>query len=412
MARAASAREGHIVTLTVLVAALGYFVDIYDLLLFGVVRAPSLRGIGVPAEKVLETGVWLFNWQMWGMLVGGIFWGVLADKRGRLSVLFGSIILYSAANIANGLVHSVGIYALVRFLAGVGLAGELGAGITLVSEVMSKHRRGYGTAIVATVGICGGVVGSLVADLVSWRTAYFIGGGLGLALLILRLGLIESGMFQQAREKSARRGEIWRLFWPPARLRRYLSVIAVGLPIWYVVGILIILAPELGRSLGLAPPPTGARAVMFCYAGLAVGDLGSGLLSQAFRSRKKIVGAFLGLTVVALLLYFKLGGRSLAMFYGCCALLGIATGYWAIFVTMASEQFGTNLRGTVTTTAPNFVRGAVAPMSSAFLALKPHLGITGSAVAVGAVALSLGALALTGLDETFGKDLDYLEPVT
>jgi putative MFS transporter len=403
-------RAGRVVTLTVLVAALGYFVDIYDLLLFGVVRAASLKGIGVPPDKILETGVALFSWQMRGMLVGGIFWGILADRRGRLSVLFGSIVLYSLANIANGLVQSVQTYGAVRFVAGLGLAGELGAGITLVSEMMSKETRGYGTAIVATVGICGGVVGGLVADLVDWRTAYFIGGALGLGLLVLRLGLLESGMFEQARLKSASRGEIWRLLWPAARLRRYLSVIAVGLPIWYVVGILIINGPEIGKAMGLDPAPTGSRAVMFCYAGLAVGDLGSGLLSQWLGSRKKILGAFLALTVVALVLYFELGGVSRAFFYACCAFLGIATGYWAIFVTVASEQFGTNLRGTVTTTVPNFVRGAVAPMSSAFLLLKPHLGLKGSAIAVGATALVLGFVALAGLDETFGKDLDYLEP--
>jgi putative MFS transporter len=399
------------VTLTVVVAALGYFVDIYDLLLFLVVRRASLLGVGVPAAQLLEKGLLLLNVQMVGMLIGGIVWGVVGDKRGRLSVLFGSIILYSLANIANGLVRGVAEYAAVRFIAGFGLAGELGAGITLVSELMSRHTRGYGTAVVAAVGICGAVVGALVGDLVHWRTAYFIGGGLGLALLVLRLGVLESGLFQQARHKKVRRGNLLALLTPADRLRRYLSVIAVGLPIWFVVSILVGVAPEIGAAMGMAHPPTASRAVLFCYAGLAVGDLGSGVASQLLRSRKKVVGAFIALTALMMVVYFSLGGRSLVAFYACCVGLGVATGYWAVFVTVASEQFGTNLRATATTTAPNFVRGAVFPINAAFLALKPHLGLLVSAAAVGAVTLVVALVALAGLDETFGKDLDYLEMV-
>jgi putative MFS transporter len=406
-----SRSAGAAVTLTVVVAALGYFVDIYDLLLFLVVRRASLLGLGVPPEQLLSKGVLLFNMQMAGMLIGGILWGALGDKRGRLSVLFGSIILYSLANVANGLVRGVGEYAAVRFIAGLGLAGELGAGITLVSEVMSRHARGYGTAVVAAVGICGAVVGALVGDLVHWRTAYFIGGGLGLALLVLRLGVLESGMFEQARQKTARRGNLLDLLWPADRLRRYLSVIAVGLPIWFVVGVLVGLAPELGRAMGMTQPPSASRAVLFCYAGLAVGDLGSGVASQLLRSRKKVVAAFMALTAVMMVVYFSVGGRSLFAFYACCVGLGLATGYWAVFVTVASEQFGTNLRATATTTAPNFVRGAVVPITSGFLALKPHLGLLPSAAAVGAATLAIAVVALVGLHETFGKDLDYLEMV-
>jgi putative MFS transporter len=308
-------------------------------------------------------------------------------------------------------VQSVPAYAAVRFVAGFGLAGELGAGITLVSELMSKQTRGYGTAVVAAVGICGAVVGALVADLVKWRVAYFIGGGLGLALLVLRLGVMESGMFQQARQKKARRGNLLDLLRPWTRLRRYLSVIAVGLPIWFVVGVLVGLAPELGRAMGMNPAPTAARAVLFCYAGLAVGDLGSGIASQLLRSRKRIVAAFIALTALMMVVYFTLGGRSLLAFYACCVGLGLATGYWAVFVTVASEQFGTNLRATATTTVPNFVRGAVVPITSGFLALKPHLGLLPSAAVVGAVTLVVALVALTGLEETFGKDLDYLELV-
>lgn len=396
--------------LAVVVAALGYFVDIYDLVLFGVVRVASLKGIGVPQDKLLDTGLFLLDMQMAGMLLGGILWGVLGDKRGRLSVLFGSIVLYSVANIANGMVDSVRAYAIVRFIAGVGLAGELGAGITLVSELMSKESRGYGTAIVATVGICGGVVGGLVGDMVHWRSAYYIGGALGLALLVLRVGVMESGMFQQAKRESVQRGRLLMLLSPPRRLRRYLSVILVGVPIWFVVGILIFVSPELGKALGMNPAPSTSRAVLFCYAGLAIGDLGSGLLSQWLRSRKKIVAAFIVMTGLFMIAYFTIAASSLTAFYATCVALGVGTGYWAVFVTVASEQFGTNIRATVTTTAPNFVRGAVLPITSFFLALKATVGIVWSAIIVGAAAIAIALIALGGLEETYGKDLDYLEP--
>jgi putative MFS transporter len=395
--------------MAVLVAALGYFVDIYDLILFGVVRRASILGIGVPEAQVLDVGVRLLNMQMGGMLVGGIIWGILGDKRGRLSVLFGSIILYSLANISNGLVHSVGAYSAVRFIAGLGLAGELGAGITLVSELLSKESRGYGTAIVATVGICGGIVGALVGDLVNWRTAYFIGGGLGLALLVLRIGVMESGMFEKVRQTPVSRGNLLALITSARQLRRYLSVILVGMPIWFVVGALIIVSPELGKALGMNPAPSGSRAVLFCYVGLAVGDLTSGVLSQLFRTRKKVVGAFIAIVAIFMVVYFTVGTTSLPVFYATCVGLGFGTGYWAVFVTVASEQFGTNIRATVTTTAPNFVRGAVVPITLAIQSLRPDLGHPKAAVLVGVVVITLALIALANLEETHGKDLDYLE---
>jgi MFS family permease len=402
--------SGRTVTLTVLVAALGYFVDIYDLLLFSIIRVKSLEGIGVSGPDLLEKGVLMLNMQMGGMLLGGILWGMLGDRRGRLSVLFGSITLYSLANIANGLVDSVPAYAVVRFLAGLGLAGELGAGITLVSELMSKETRGYGTAVVASVGVCGAVLAALVGDLVPWRVAYFIGGGLGLALLLLRIGVMESGMFEHVKKQSVvERGNFLALFtsWP--RTRRYLSVILIGVPIWYTIAILISLAPELGKAMGMNPAPSASRAVLFSYVGLAVGDLGSGLLSQFFRSRKKIIGAFIGLTAVFIVAYFRVGAASLFGFYAICLGLGFATGYWAVFVTTASEHFGTNIRATVTTTVPNFVRGAVVPITTAFAAGKDTLGVTGSAMLVGAVCVALALIALSRLEETYGKDLDYVD---
>ncbi|OFV94477.1 MAG: MFS transporter [Acidobacteria bacterium RIFCSPLOWO2_12_FULL_65_11] len=397
------------VRLAILVAALGYFVDIYDLILFSIVRIPSLRGIGVPEGEILGQGVLLLNMQMGGMLVGGIIWGILGDKRGRLTVLFGSIVLYSLANIANGFVSSVPQYALLRFIAGVGLAGELGAGITLVSEIMPAHSRGYGTMIVATVGVTGAVVASLVGDAFNWRTAYFVGGAMGLALFVLRVGVAESGMFQGLRHAGVVRGDFWSLIARPNTRWKYVRVVLIGAPIWYVIGILITLSPELGAAMNMATPPNAGRAVMFAYIGLALGDFASGGLSQLIKSRNRVVGLFVGLTTLFIAAYFTIAHLSLTVFYVVCLLLGVAVGYWAVFVTIASEQFGTNIRATVTTTAPNFVRGSLVLLTMAFQALRPLVGIQGSAMIVGAVALAIAYLSLWGLEETYGKDLDYLE---
>jgi putative MFS transporter len=405
-----AAAQPRAVWMAILVAALGYFVDIYDLILFSIVRVASLRAIGVAEDDLLDTGVLLLNMQMGGMLIGGVFWGVLGDKRGRLSVLFGSIFLYSVANVLNGFVQTVEGYAVLRLIAGIGLAGELGAGVTLVSELMDRESRGYGTTIIATIGICGAVAAALVGDLFDWRTAYFVGGGLGIALLLLRIGVYESGMFDRLKAQThVRRGNFLSLFATRERARRYVCVILIGVPIWYVVGVLITFSPEFGRALGMAELPSAGRAVLFAYVGLALGDVVSGTASQLLRSRKKVVLAFLTMTVAGVALYFTVAPASLLAFYAVCAALGFATGYWAVFVTIASEQFGTNVRATATTSVPNFVRGAVVLLTSAFQAATPALGVVGSGVAVGAVAIAVAFASLAALDETFAKDLDFLE---
>jgi MFS family permease len=397
------------VRLAVLVAALGYFVDIYDLILFSIVRVRSLTDIGVPPREMFETGVLLLNMQMTGMLLGGIAWGVLGDKRGRLSVLFGSIIMYSAANLLNAAATTVPQYAALRLLAGIGLAGELGAGITLVSEIMPRESRGYATTLVAAIGICGAVVAVFVGDVFDWRVAYIVGGCMGIVLLLLRLGVHESGLFQQVRAEAHARGRFLQLFTDRTRVTRYLAIILIGVPIWYVVGILITFSPEFGRAMGMSPVPNAGRAVMFSYIGLAVGDFASGWLSQWVRSRKRVLGWFLTLTAAGVAVYFLPGAKSLTEFYGLCFALGFAAGYWAVFVTVASEQFGTNLRATATTTVPNFVRGAVVPLTSTFQALTPHTGITASGLIVGAATLAIAFVSLALLDETYGRDLDFVE---
>ncbi|MBL9113141.1 MAG: MFS transporter [Myxococcales bacterium] len=395
--------------LTVMVAALGYFVDIYDLILFSIVRVPSLKTFGLSGEALTDVGVRLINWQMGGMLIGGILWGILGDKRGRLTVLFGSILTYSLANIANGFAQTVLQYEIMRFVAGIGLAGELGAGITLVAEVMPKEKRGIGTTVVAGVGILGAVVAALVGDAFSWRIAYFVGGGLGLGLLLVRVGVTESGMFRVAKASGVAHGDFLAFFRNAKRLRRYLAVITVGVPVWYAVGILVTFSPEIAKGMGLTALPKPSTAVMLMYIGLAIGDFGSGFLSHLLKSRKRVLAGFLGLSSLATVAYFTVGRTSLVAFYAVVVVLGVASGYWAVFVTVASEQFGTNIRATATTTAPNFVRGAVVIVTSSFQALKGPLGVVGSAALVGVVVLVLGFVSLLGLEETHGKDLDFVE---
>lgn len=398
------------VNLAIIVAALGYFVDIYDLLLFSIVRVKSLIAIGIPEAEALDQGVFLLNMQMGGMLIGGILWGILGDKKGRLSVLFGSIFLYSVANIANGFVSDLSTYAVLRLIAGIGLAGELGAGITLVSEIMPKEKRGIGTTIIATIGVLGAVLAAIIAKQFEWRTCYFIGGGMGIALLLLRIGVYESGMFNHIKTQAVSRGNFFSLFSTRKKALKYARVILIGLSTWYVVGILITFSPEFGKAFGMAVLPSAGDAVMYCYIGLSAGDLASGVLSQMIKSRKKVMAIFLGLSVICTALYFTVAGSSLGMFYTICGLLGFSVGFWAIFVTIASEQFGTNIRATVTTTTPNFVRGALVPIAWLFQFGKDPLGIVGSAIAVGVLVIIIAFASLVKLEETFGKDLHYIEP--
>ncbi len=403
------------VKLAVLVAALGYFVDIYDLVLFAILRIPSLRALQV--EDVTAWGRILLNAQLTGMIVGGVVWGVIGDRRGRLAVLFGSIILYSIANLLNAFVFDVYTYGVLRFVAGFGLAGELGAGITLVSELLPKRSRGIGTTIVASVGLAGAVAAGLVGEELTrrfpengWRVAYGIGGVMGIMLLALRVGLLESGIFRGALESGVVRGNPLMLLWPLSRLARFLRVILVGMPIWFAGGVLFVFAPEIGKALGLDPPPTSGITIIWAYVGVVLGDVISGLLSQSLRRRKVVIGLFMLLYAMAIVVLMRFGGASTMTFYMLMCALGATTGYWVLFVTVASEQFGTNLRATVTTSAPNFVRGAAVPIVDIwFLTKTTSLGVVGATILVGLSCITIGAIALAFMRETFDVDLDYLE---
>lgn len=395
--------------LPVLVAALGYLVDMYDLFLFNVVRVPSLKELGFAGDQLFEHGTTLLNFQMAGMLIGGILWGVMGDKRGRLSVLFGSIIIYSLANIANGMVSTIPQYALCRFIAGVGLAGELGAGVTLVTEILPKKIRGYGTTIVATLGLVGAIGAYFVAELFEWRISYYVGGGMGLLLLVLRINIFESKIFTDAKTKHIKRGNLLMLFNNKTRFVKYLMSILVGLPIWFVVGILITFSPEFAKAAGIVEPINAGKAVMLTFTGQVFGDIASGFLSQYMQSRKKVILIFILLSLSFVLVYLLVPAGNSFTFYLICAFLGFCNGYWTLFITIAAELFGTNLRATVATTVPNFVRGATIPLLAIFKWLKPDMGIMSAALIIGVSTSTIALIALWNIDETFHKDMDYVE---
>lgn len=402
-----------ILSLPVIVAALGYFVDIYDLLLFTIVKKTSMLGVGATDATMLVDSTRVINWQMTGLLLGGILWGVLADKKGRLSVLFGSIILYSLANFATGFVQTVNQYATCRFIGGLGLAGELGAGITLVSELLPKNKRGIGTSLVAGIGLSGAVVAYFTYQFTDdWRLCYKIGGALGIALLLLRVSVAESGMFREAKEQKVKRGNFWMLINNGKRLKKYVFAILIGLPTWYVIGILVNQSDRFGKSMFGSTTIDSGRSIMFAYAAIAIGDMLVGLVSQYFKSRKKALLLYYLLTIVGLILFFSGYNNSDTSMYAICTLLGFSTGFWAIFVTMGAEQFGTNLRGTAATTIPNMVRGALPLINMLFLDLFQKSwgwNLINSGIITGLLVMGVTLVAFYFTEETFHKDLNYVE---
>lgn len=396
-------------SLPVVVAALGYFVDVYDLLVFNIVRVPSLKDLGLSPDEVSLLGGKIYNWQQAGLLVGGILWGILADKRGRLSVLFGSIITYSIANILCGFVQSPDVYALLRFVAGVGLAGELGAGLTLVAEILPQKLRGYGSSIVASVGLLGAVVAFLTNNLFDWRTTYFVGGGLGVVLLLLRVGVIESGMFEKAKTKDRKRGSMFAFFNNGPRFWKYMRCIGVGVPTYFVIGVLATFSNEFGKALGVTPDIVAGKCVMYVFIGTVVGDMFSGVLSQWLQSRKKAIGIMTTMTLLGIAVYLYGGITKADTFYLVAGILGFSIGYIAMFLTATAESFGTNLRGTATSTVANFVRATTLLTLPLYQYFKPTLGVLGSGGLVAFLCFAVAYVSLFLMEETFHKDLDYVE---
>ncbi|TMI97364.1 MAG: MFS transporter [Bacteroidetes bacterium] len=407
-----------IFSLSVIVAALGYFVDIYDLLLFTIVRVPSLQGLQVDIANravVIAASTKVINWQMWGMLIGGIVWGIMGDKKGRLSVLFGSIILYSLANFFTGYVQDVQQYAFARFVAGVGLAGELGAGITLVSELLPKNKRGVGTSMVAGIGLFGAVAAYFTYKISGdWRLCYKIGAGLGVLLLFLRISVAESGMFKQVQQKATIvRGNFFMFFQDAKRFRKYMLAILIGLPTWFVIGVLVNLSNQFAKDFYGENKIESGRAIMYAYAAIAIGDILVGLISQYFKSRKKALYLFYFFTIISGIYFFSGNIKNDATMYAACAALGFSTGFWAIFVTMGAEQFGTNLRATAATTIPNMVRGSLPLINLMFVNWFQNINgwsFVNSAIVTGIIVMAITLIAAYFTEETFHKDLNYVEP--
>jgi len=403
-----------IFSIPVIIGALGYFVDIYDLLLFTIVREPSLRGIGVVDAGMLAASTKIINLQMIGLLLGGIIWGVMGDKKGRLSVLFGSIILYSIANFATSYVQTVDQYAWSRFVAGLGLAGELGAGITLVSEMLPKNKRGIGTSLVAGIGLSGAVAAYFTFYFTDdWRLCYQVGAGLGILLLLLRISVVESGMFKTLKQKSIQRGNFFMFFQEKRRFRKYVLAILIGLPTWFVIGILVNLSNRFAVAMYGDKTLISGRAIMYAYAAIAVGDVLSGLVSQYFKSRKKALYIFYGFSIISGLFFFSPWNNNNTTMYLACTALGFSTGFWAIFVTMGAEQFGTNLRATAATTIPNMVRGALPLINLMFVNLFQKnwdWNLIKSGIVTGVIVMVVALVAVYFTEETFNKDLNYTEP--
>jgi MFS transporter, putative metabolite:H+ symporter len=399
------------VRLLIVIAALGYFVDVYDLILFIIVRQPSLQALGYEGVELTQKGIYLLNLQMLGMLIGGIVWGILGDKKGRLSVLFGTILLYSVANIANGIISNIEQYYVLRFIAGFGLAGELGIGITLIAEVMKKEHRGIGTTIVSGIGIAGAVVGFLVADRFDWRVAYYVGGAMGLLLLLLRVSVAESGMFHNAKSSEVKRGSFAQFLSVRANFVKYVRCIFVGIPVWFTIGILVTLATEFAEALGVVGEVLGSKAVVYHYIGASAGAFLTGFISQQLRSRKKALLIALSSLSVMLCVLLLSQGVSNTTFYWLLLIVGLPNGYWSVFMASASEQFGTNIRATVTTSAPNFVRGMVVVLSTLFsyLSNEVGMGFVGAASLIGAAVMALAIFSTLKTQDTFHKDLDYIE---
>ena len=410
--------QDKILNTTVIVSALGYFVDIYDLILFGIVRKPSLEALGVIGDQQKHIGDFLLNSQMIGMLVGGLLWGILGDKKGRLNVLFGSIIMYSIANIANGMVDlfpsnlQIGGYALLRFIAGVGLAGEFGAGVTLVNETMTKENRGWGTSIIAGVGALGAVAAGLIGNYFNdWKLSYFIGGGLGILLLFLRMATFESGMFEKYKnDTQVFKGNLKLIFNNFSNFKKYLACISLALPIWFAIGVIVLLSVEFSKNIGVNPMMKVPTAIVFCYLGLSLGDFLSGAISQWVKSRKYVISAYIIASTIISILICSSHNISDTQFYIYIFLLGLFNGYWVIAVTMSSEQFGTNIRSTVTNTVPNFVRGAVVPITLLFRYFEKETSSgLNAAIYVCLICSVLAMIGIVYLKDTFGKDLDYIE---
>jgi putative MFS transporter len=401
-------------SLPVIVGSLGFFVDIYDLLLFSIVRKSSFRDLGVAASDMKNIGENIISWQMLGLTIGGIVWGIIGDKKGRKNVLFGSILLYSLATFGNGFVTNIDQYTMLRFIAGIGLAGELGASITLTSELLPKEKRGIAAAIIATSGVMGTVTAYFVHYLSdeNWRLCYFIGGVMGIALLFLRVSVLDSKMYDKAKNSHVKMGNFLMILMNRERFFRYLRAITIGLPVWYVVGLLISFSDEFATRFGIINFDQ-PKALMLQYVALVFGDMGAGFLSNYIKSRKKALLIFYGILSFFFILFFALkGGGSAFNMYLLCMGLGFGSGISVLYITMSAEQFGTNLRATAAISIPNLVRGFLPLILLLFKFLRGSSMLNNYVTAAwvtGVIVLAIGLVSVFFTHETFGKELDFIE---
>lgn len=403
-----TSKSQNLFQLAVIVSALGFFVDVYDLLLFAIIRKPSLAALGLTPQQVLDEGEILISLQMTGMLIGGVVFGITGDKKGRLSVLFGSILLYSLANILNGMVSTLPQYMVLRFIAGFGLSGELGAGLTLVSELLPKEKRSMAVSIVTGFGIFGAVSAFFINQLFDWRTCYYIGGGMGIVLLLMRVRVHESGLYAFAKQAHVQHGNFLMFFNNRKRFLRYLKCILIGVPVWYIIGVLVTFSDQFGKEFGITDIDPG-RAVMFLYLGIAAGNFSVGALSQKMQSRKKPLFIFSGITILFVILFFLQRGNE-ALFYTICMGLGFGAGFNVVYHTFAVEQFGTNLRASAAISVPNMVRGSLPLILLMFKQLRSFTGnYVKGAVVTGIILFIISLAASIFTRESFGEDLDYLE---
>ncbi|WP_214071461.1 MFS transporter [Mucilaginibacter sp. dw_454] len=395
--------------LAVIVSALGFFVDTYDLLLFAIIRKPSLTALGLSPADIVSKGELLISVQMIGMVIGGVIFGILGDRKGRLKVLFGSILLYSIANALNGMVTNIDQYLILRFVAGIGLAGELGAGITLVSELLPKEKRSTAAGFIAGFGLFGVVAASVISKMVDWRMCYYIGGILGVILLLMRIQVQESKIFKEVQETSISKGNFLMFFNNRRRFSKYMQCILLGLPVWYIIGILVTFSDQFAKSMGISGVEPGT-AIMFLYMAIAAGDFSVGWLSQRLQSRKKTLFIFYAIAVLFTILYFLQHNGSAIWFYVICAGLGYGAGLNVVYITSSVEQFGTNLRASAGISIPNMVRGTLPLMILLFKFLRTLFGnyLIGGWV-TGLIIFAIGITAAWLLDETYGKDLDFTE---
>jgi len=396
--------------ITVLVAAMGYFVDVTDLWLFSNLRVASLRDLGLSDDQVTDTGALLLNSQQIGLLVGSVIWGVMGDRRGRASVMFGSIFLYSVGNILNAFVTSVPQYVALRFITGVGLAGEIGAGITLVCEILPRDKRGIGTTFVTGLGVAGAILAALMGKYLSWRTAFFVGGCLGLGLFFLRVFTHDSGLFERmSEERAIKRGSIKQLVTTPDLLVRFLSCVASGMPIYLTFSIFAVFSPEIAPALGIKESVSISDVMLCVSVGLTLGDVLAGVISQLARRRKgPLIFLVLMNFVAAVTITMGLSRSSLG-YLVLVFILGLTSGYWACLITTSAEQFGTNIRATVTTMVPNFVRATAIPITILFIQVKKYLSIQNTVLLVTFIVFSAAFWGLSRLRESFHADLDYYE---